>query len=102
MTASTRPSSVSRTSSLLSMVSGRGAAHAGQVGVDAPVPGPVGEQRLQGAHDLSVVDARAVERQERGAAAVFDVVHRDAVDGRKHGLNLLGGAFAPVRGGTGA
>jgi hypothetical protein len=64
-------------------------AHAGQVGVDAPVPGPGGEQRLQGPFDLAVVDAGAVQRQHWRATAMPGVVHRDAVHVREHGLSLL-------------
>jgi hypothetical protein len=59
-------------------------AHAGQVGVDAPVAGPLGEHRLQGAGQLAVVHAHAVQGEHGRPAAMVDEVHRDAVDGGFH------------------
>jgi hypothetical protein len=62
-----------------------GAAHAGQVWVDAPVAGPVGEQRLQAAGHLAVVHVHAVQPEDWGSAAVLDELYRDAVDDGFHG-----------------
>jgi hypothetical protein len=64
---------------------GRGAAHAGQVRVDAPVPGAVGEHRLQGAGQFAMIHVHAVQPQDGDAGALLQVVHRDAVD---HGLQV--------------
>ena len=62
-----------------------GATHAGQVGVDAPVPGPLSKHWLQGTRNLPVVDLPAVQRQDGRAGAVLGVVDRNAVHHRIHG-----------------
>jgi hypothetical protein len=67
------------------LLTASGAAHAGQVWVDAPVAGPVGEQRLQAAGHLAVVHVHAVQPEDWGSAAVLDELYRDAVDDGFHG-----------------
>ena len=62
---------------------GRGPAHPGQIRVDPPVS-RVGNDGLDRRLDLAMINTGAVQRNERHAVAMLDVMDQDFVDPALH------------------
>ena len=67
---------------------GRGAAHAGQIRIDPPVPG-IGNDRLDRRLDLPMINTCTVQRNQRHTAAMLDVMDQYPIDPTLHTATVV-------------